>query len=581
MNKKELNASCINILMMSEELISDYTEEKTESLSNARFEEEEIFYEQSYNKLIDSCAKIKNNALIFFLLNKNEAKCELIDPQTYEISTEYGKHQIAVSQLKSLLGKDFNAITKKIKGQEDSAKKQKEEKPVKQGESSCTGVRSSTSRVCITPTPIEQGPVDKQQPESKEPKIEKSKVIEPKIAKPIAAESVNPKKKNNTKKQKEDKKQKADFDSNTVPDLDFSLDFMDDEFEDLLLQENDIEIAIKKPVWNPISKPVRNKEQLLENKAENQIIAEKESEPKIPKVIVRDPKESEVLATNHILLKKPKKTEIRNDGESEETKAEKVKGIMVSSKKIKQNSPAEEIEEDIPIISDNDDKLTNFIQPRTPMKSDLPANGFTNSNMQIENADNIVISKQDLIIDNYLITYMNQNKEKVKTVSILVTPLKLDAQQSNAIPIMVIAKSGREVKTVVSQNIERPSIPITIGDETFIIRGSYNESGFQTLLYSKGDNNYETKKELHKIRPRIIENNSHNTKVVGDDIIHIFPLSTKNNGENYVKVLVCIENKKNKSFQTELTSHNNFMMGNYEISNSWNGDKLDTKIKIK
>lgn len=191
-----------------------------------------------------------------------------------------------------------------------------------------------------------------------------------------------------------------------------------------------------------------------------------------------------------------------------------------------------------------------------------------------------IISPNDLIVDNYTIEYKNSEKETVKKISVLVTPLHLEMEDCFMTQIIVHAKSGNKTKTYVSEDISRPSIQIKINNESFIVRGSWVNGNFQTLLYPQLDNGLEIVKTLNSIRPGAVINAGHNINQYGNDIIHIFPLSSQNYSSEFVNIIVCVENKKNNLFQIGKNLHNKKIeIEPYIISAKWNNNRLISNIQ--
>jgi hypothetical protein len=539
MNKKELNDYYEKILSISQELISSYEEGKIDAINNARFEEEELYFQKAFDNNINSCVKIGNNTVALMVLNGlwlQSDKKSYKDVINYKIPTQNGSYDISKVQLKNILGNDFDSIINgtffsRSKDTEDKADHNKKQSDVKH-------------KIDIKPIQTKEAPKKETELKLKETKIKSNKAKEKIKAekneeKPIVKsvpKANNPSDVKNNKKKEDLKKVKNESNETKLSEPEFSIDLMEEQFEDLLFQDEiDLPQKIVKPKEiKEIAKPVKEIVKFDRSKKDEII----------------EPEENVMLETGS-------KKEATNINLPSEKRNKSLALAPTGSENDKNDNTVDEIDEDFDI------KITDKGRPVNTLL----------------NGDETRIVKTDLLIDNYMLGYTEKEGSSQKQISILVTPLNLMTSQSFATPIMVIAKSGKEIKAYVSETIVRPSITVTINDEIFVLRGSWNDINFQSLLYPQNSSGYEIRKELKSIRPKEIRNAGHNIQRIDDDIIHIFPLSTRNNEQGYVKSVVCIENKKNKSYQIEIMLHNKYKVDKYEISSAWEGDRFVTRIK--
>lgn len=189
------------------------------------------------------------------------------------------------------------------------------------------------------------------------------------------------------------------------------------------------------------------------------------------------------------------------------------------------------------------------------------------------------ISPNDMIVDDYTLEYMDKDNSIVKTISVLVTPLHLEFEDCFMTQIMVLAKCGNEIIPYVSDDINRPSVQVKINSESLIIRGSWVNGNFQTILYPQNNSDYNIVKKIKSIRPEKPYNCGHDTRIIKDDIIHVFPLASQNSEDGYVNIIVCLENKKNNLYKIGKSSHTRVTeIGTYKVSAKWDKGKLTTLI---
>lgn len=189
------------------------------------------------------------------------------------------------------------------------------------------------------------------------------------------------------------------------------------------------------------------------------------------------------------------------------------------------------------------------------------------------------ISLNDMIVDDYTLEYMDKDNSIVKTISVLVTPLHLEFEDCFMTQIMVLAKCGNEIIPYVSDDINRPSVQVKINSESLIIRGSWVNGNFQTILYPQNNSDYNIVKKIKAIRPEKPYNCGHDIRMIKEDILHVFPLASQNSEDGYVNIMVCLENKKNNLYKIEKSSHTRVTeIGTYKVSAKWDKGKLTTLI---
>lgn len=497
-----------DIAKLSSELLEIYKDEMKEGIDNARFDEEEEFLRQVYAGILSSNEKMMMNAIALLLLNGKVPVCNDEDyrkASVFTVETNGTTYSIKKEELKNILGKDYNQTMDELLGTKQNVPKDKTDKGPKKPKIQNLGEKIIKEKNITQP---------KKSKENKNQKVE------------VQMES-NPKntKENNSKSVKQEKLT-VDF-----PEPTFSLDEIEDEYNDILLDE---EPVIKKETKPPIT---LNKNLKKQNK-----LKQTEEPPK--------PLKQEKKSEPDVLLVEPTLVDKSNP----EPKRNPAKDNDIMSESIVAEIPDET---EIQVIEDDKQVIDS---------------------VSINNGEE-EISPNDMVVDEYRIDYKDKDGTVVKTVSILVTPLHFELEDCFMTQIMVLAKSGNEIIPFVSDDINRPSVQVKINSESLIVRGSWVSGNFQTILYPQNNSDYNIVKKIKSTRPEMMYNCGHNIKMINDDIIHVFPLASQNSEDGYVNVMVCLENKKNNLYKIEKSSHTKITeIGAYKVSAKWENGKLISLI---
>ncbi|WP_141400994.1 hypothetical protein [Lacrimispora amygdalina] len=539
MEKNKYNDYYQNVAELSSDLFSILSEEMKLNIENSRFDEEEEYYKRFYTAVLSACDEIHKNSLAILIYNgvvpkirnKNSSESILNSNLSntgidcvYMIQIKEKKYEINNIELKNILEENYNIGLKESSG---SYSKIKQSENAEKTDIKDESIKVKSFKKIKVPLN-----------DDKNKKIANGTIkVETKV------KSKNEEGMINNLLFKEHDKVKKNEDTYYEPK--FSLNDIEDEFNDLLLDEKFIEIEENDQVKKNISKQI----------GVNSIIPDKISTTlKVAEESINNTCEQTSINKNLKLVKPDLKTI------SERNIMKPVKSSLQSNDfKESKSSENKEIE-----LNKKTENLSNFISPK------------------------------DLIVDNYIIKYINKSELPTpfhgdlntiksnlsnKTISVLVTPLHLEYEDCFTTQIMVLAKSGSEIRTFVSEDYNRPSVQVKINDESFIVRGSWVNGEFQSLLYPQNNSEYEIIKSLNSIRPEIACNAGHNISYIDDNIIHIFPLSSKNNDKGYVNIMVGLENKKNNLYKIDISSHNNkIVIESYEISAKWEDGKLISSI---
>ena len=271
---------------------------------------------------------------------------------------------------------------------------------------------------------------------------------------------------------------------------------------------------------------------------------------------------------------------------NKETTNEKV-DIMPSLKEVKQETKEEkEIKIEIPKENKHESEITSRL-------------GFENDDFEMFKEDITIYEKEekqsfdeshdveidDLIMDIYNVKFTDKENGSNQVFTVIIAPEKMSSDEKGSpIPSYCFVRSGRHICTGASYNNKRLSYNVTINDESFIIRGRWNEEGFSSILYPqnlKGKNIVVEKTSIH---PETYKNIGHSVIKYNEDIqFHVLPLASKNADNGYVGVLVCLENMKDGEkiavcSKDKPYAEIKYQDINYVISSSWENQKLKTKI---
>lgn len=248
--------------------------------------------------------------------------------------------------------------------------------------------------------------------------------------------------------------------------------------------------------------------------------------------------------------------------EKEETEPIKPNMIVPSDKKHIVNEANAAEEEDIMQIED-DDAISTIISE--------------------EEAD-IFVGPKDLLMDAYKIQKVDPETNEIKEFTILVAPLNSPGKDEFKSPIFAFGRSGRISSTACSMTADKPLLQLIIDGEAFIIRGSWSEGDFISLVYPQNvDNQNINVTNIKKMRPEGKMFIGHNVFHVQGLKFHILPLASSNNKNGYASLFVCVENMKSKKYEmADLMRGNNVLYKysdkEYRIFAKWKDEKLVHKL---
>lgn len=200
-----------------------------------------------------------------------------------------------------------------------------------------------------------------------------------------------------------------------------------------------------------------------------------------------------------------------------------------------------------------------------------------------EEAD-ILVGPKDLLMDAYKIQKVDPETNEIKEFTILVAPLNSPGKDEFKSPIFAFGRTGRISSTACSMTADKPLLQLIIDGEAFIIRGSWSEGDFISLVYPQNvDNQNINVTNIKKMRPEGKMFIGHNVFHIQDLKFHILPLASSNNKNGYASLFVCVENMKSKKYEmADLMRGNNALYKysdkEYRIFAKWKDEKLVHKL---
>ena len=200
-----------------------------------------------------------------------------------------------------------------------------------------------------------------------------------------------------------------------------------------------------------------------------------------------------------------------------------------------------------------------------------------------EEAD-IFVGPKDLLMDAYKIQKVDPETNEIKEFTILVAPLNSPGKDEFKAPIFAFGRTGRISSTACSMTADKPLLQLSIDGEAFIIRGSWSEGDFISLVYPQNvDNQNINVTNIKKMRPEGKMFIGHNVFHIQDLKFHILPLASSNNKNGYASLFVCVENMKSKKYEmADLMRGNNALYKysdkEYRIFAKWKDEKLVHKL---
>lgn len=236
------------------------------------------------------------------------------------------------------------------------------------------------------------------------------------------------------------------------------------------------------------------------------------------------------------------------------------------------NVQKEEVDEPMALIENDGISITEISSP----------------SVDTENPVNILV--EELIMDIYTVKMQDdnvQNGGNEKVFTIIVAPASSgEPENSVFVPTFAFARSGKNICTCATVDKIRPSYQILLDNESFFVRGGWNQEGFFSLLYPQNTGNEKVTIQKRQIKPSSEKNIGHNVVRLDNGIkIHILPLSSKNSQKGWLGVLVCLEDPIGKKYIPASTKerayvdiHYNGIV--YRITALWEGKKLISDVQI-
>lgn len=576
---ESLKEKCLKeIISVSEDLLSLLKDEKELAIDNARFEEEEDFLKELYKKQQKELNKIKNNGFLLMVKNGKSFQCENIgeaNQTPYYFTINSKKIEIKQNEFKQVAGKDtvpvISAYLNHVENNHidflNVKRKALEETYI--GNKKCDKKNFKSEKTAENQKNEESSPVENAINKQNVNKLEtvkqnsqiqietqKESQLSNKETRKSLIKQDSPKK---VEKQNEDKQEKTSSKQEEVGVVDIMSNLFD-EFNDLLddslLETNKKSIQTdsrdKDIVVSKHETTIDKKEQKTKTVAKKNV--QKQNLQKLAETGEAATSENVFIKEN--ITKTVKLAEIKSHSKTDEEKIEKLE------KRKEGRTGLEDDDFEIPIISETENKVRE-------------------TNVE-EKKENIYIKLNETIMDSYKLTY--KEDPGIKNISIIVIPLIYPEMMNDiyAAPILVIAKSEDENLIIASDEPERPAIKLSINGEIFVIRGSWIENKFNSLLYMQNINHLNVEKRLKTFQPVIPRNIGHNIISLDDENkIHIIPLSSKNPKEGTVNGIVCVENTKDNSFiiLNEIDKNRYLINGRkYMIKILWKENKLLSKI---
>lgn len=428
---------------------------------------------------------------------------------------------------------------------------------------------------------------------SQNDKVEKNismnqKQAEPLITRPVAKENVSSKVQEHSMIQEKNhpKKDSQNTDKNQTK---------KPELKQVEKPEKSLAKEIKKK--NGVIEPQENKKK-KESKNQNKKPIKKDPIP-VPSIDI-----DELFMDDDEFVPIQAQTNVKND---EKSKKETNYVTIENEKRINSRSYAEVNQNKKDLFSDN--KVEQNPGNETVQKEKVRSNQQTpeedDSLKMIDDAIDILeitspivkeniepgnIKVDELIMDTYTVRFSEKGEESSnenKTFTIIVAPLGLNGEiNSSFAPTVSFARIGRTVCTCASQDKIRPSYQIMLDNETFVVRGGWNQDGFYSVLYPQNTNNKAVSIQKRQIKPIKEEKIGHNVSELDNGIrIHILPLSSRNADNGKVGFLVCLEDpieEKNVTTCTKEKSYVDVLYNNitYRISAYWENKELISSIQI-
>lgn len=197
------------------------------------------------------------------------------------------------------------------------------------------------------------------------------------------------------------------------------------------------------------------------------------------------------------------------------------------------------------------------------------------------------IGIEDIIMDIYTVKFTDKKREdKEKVYTIIVAPASCPDEETDSFaPTFSFAKIEKNVCTCTSPNKTRPSYQIMLDNEIFVVRGRWDADGFSSLLYPQNTSNKLVSVQKKQMKPLLRRNIGHNVLELSNGLkFHILPMSSKNNANGQVGVLVCLEDPIEEFYLSACTKDKNYIdltynKEVYRISANWNEKKLISSIQ--
>lgn len=203
--------------------------------------------------------------------------------------------------------------------------------------------------------------------------------------------------------------------------------------------------------------------------------------------------------------------------------------------------------------------------------------------VQKEDVD-ILVGPKDLLMDAYKIKKIDPETNESKEFTILVAPLNNPEKDEFKSPIFAFGRTGRVSSTACSTTSDKPLIQLIIDGEAFIIRGSWSNGDFVSLVYPQNvDNQNISVTNIKQMRPEEHSFIGHNIFHVHNLKFHILPLASSNNKYDYASFIMCVENIDNNRYEmAEFMRGNSVIYKNnedeYKIFTKWENEKLTHKL---
>lgn len=240
-----------------------------------------------------------------------------------------------------------------------------------------------------------------------------------------------------------------------------------------------------------------------------------------------------------------------------------------------------------PVKKEVENPVHNIKEPETveipQIDDEIDIEKIPKKDDSIERVD---VEIDDLVMDVYNVKFTDREKpDNCKVYTLIIAPVATD-EDGSPVPTFVFAKSGKEICTNASAGAEHLSFQVFIDGESFIVRGRWDENGFTSFLYPQNVNNKKIMIEKKQVMPFPTKKIGHSITTLSNGVrIHVLPLASKNSGNGYAGILVCLEDRDNDEFiaassKEKAYAEIKYNNESYIISARWENEVLKLTVNV-